>query len=554
MRKNRFFLIAILVLIFTSILLYGKTAGYDFVNYDDLSYVINNKMIKNPTVNNIKKMFTEHYFANYQPLVHLSYAVEHKLYKLNASGYHITNIILHTINSILVLLLIYTMTKSSWISLFIALLFSLHPMQVESVAWISERKGLMCAFFYLLSFMAYIRFSRKKKIPFYFLSIILFLFSLLSKPMSITFPVILVLFDYYEDKLTRAKVIEKAPFFIMAALFSVIMLFAQGRGGSMTYEKTTNFFVNFIFANYNIGFYISKLIAPFKLSVHYEYPLTIYYLSKEFIVSVIVILCIIAYLVNFKKIKREVNFGILFFLISLFPILRFIPIGDTLIADRYVYIPIIGFSFAITSLFSSLSVDKKTLKKVLIVLVSGYFLFLGSLTYARCEVWKDGHALWANLLEDYPDSLYAVLGLGGFYMTRKDFNNARKHYFSALKYKPSRKKALYNIGLSYVNENDIENAWKYLTMLIDEFPDNRFADVYMHLGNICDVTGAFDDAVKFYNKSLSLNPGSSLTHYNYAMTLENYGKIEKAIEHYKIANKLDGNWGLPKKALGRLLR
>jgi hypothetical protein len=490
MLKNKFILISIVIIILLNTAIYIKTVNHGFVNIDDPAYIANNPFIKDIDGDSIKKMFTEHYFANYQPLVLLSYAVEYKYYKLNASGYHITNIVLHTINSILVLLLIYTITKSSWISLFIALLFSLHPMQVESVAWVSERKGLMCAFFYLLSFMAYIRFSRKRKISFYFLSIVLFLLSLLSKPMSVTLPLILILFDYYQDnKLSMATVIEKAPYFMLSAAASVVTIMVQRAVGAMQLEKTTFFFKNILYSFYRVGFYIKKLLLPIKLSSYYTpVHLSFSYTSMEFIAIILAIVVIIVYLVNFKRINKEFNFGVFFFLVSLIPILKIVHLEGPFAADRYMYVPMIGFFFAMAALIKYFLVDRKGLKKTALIVAAAYIICLGTLTYARCNVWKNSYTLWTNVLKTQKDSPMALLGIGNFYLKeRKEPVKARKYYTPVLKNEDKRRLALYFTGASYLQEYNFKEAKKYFIQLNKEFPNHEFGDVDNFLKVIKDL-------------------------------------------------------------------
>ena len=501
-------------------------------------------------------IFTKFYYANYQPLVLLSYALEYKLFGLNAGGYHVTNTVLHILNGVLVLLLIYTITKKTWMSLIIALLFCLHPMQVESVAWISERKGLMCAFFYFLSFMSYIRFSREDKKGFYYASIVLFLMSLLSKPMSITFPIILLLFDYYEGKLGRSKLIEKIPFLALSGIFSIVTLFAQ-RSGHAVGAVVTKASRNLLLAFYNIGFYIGKLIAPLRLSIHYGYPDDFSYTSIEAVISVFIIVGLAIYLVNFKKIKRGVNFGFLFFLISLVPILRIVPIGSTLAADRYMYIPMIGFFFAVATVFDSLISNKPALKKVFALVATVYVLFLSTLAYTYCGVWKNDYKLWSNVLKYNPGYYNASLGLGDYYMKRQEHKKAREYFVRVLDNKKGRESALYDVGLSYLFDNDIIQARKYFLKLIDEFPSDlhgKHVYAYMYLGETSAIMKRHDEAIGFYEKSLRLNPVTSRTNYYYAVSLESKGDIAEALKYYKLANKYDRDWELPKKALSRLQR
>jgi tetratricopeptide (TPR) repeat protein len=461
---------------------------------------------------------------------------------------------------------------------------------VESVAWVSELKGLMCTFFYILAFMAYIRFSRIGKKSFYIISLLLFLLSLLSKPMSVTFPVILILFDYYEEKLTKSKLIEKLPFFVLSFALSIVIFMAQKSWYAVSSDKL------YLFPFSNIAFYISKLTLPIKLSAHYEYPLIFGYLSKETFMSILVILGVVIYLINFKKIKRIVNFGILFFLVSLLPILRFVPVGLSCAADRYMYIPMIGAFLAIAMLIDSFAHNKQKVKKALIVVTGVYVLFLANLSFSRCDVWKDSYSLWSDIVVKYPDSSYARLyynqtlaELGISHLNNKEFAKARKYYSTILEYYLNSQKysstyeeakgeffsyndgnkkiaykrvvvdfinielkeeALYNMGRAYLYENNLKESKKYFTLLIEQFPGN--ADGYMLLGSISVLQNDYKKAIELYKKSVRLDPKNHRIHYNFAVTLEGDGNLKEAIKHYKLASKLKAGWELPKEALARL--
>jgi hypothetical protein len=557
MNKTRFLLISIFIIMLVSAAFYYRTADYRFVRSDDPMYIEQNPLIKKLDGENIKRIFTESYFFNYQPLVLLSYAAEYKFFKLAPGGYHITNTVIHIINSVLVFLLIYIITKNGWVSLIVGLLFSLHPIQAESVAWVSERKGLMCAFFYILAFMSYIRYSRKDEKSFYFLSIGLFLFSLLSKPMSVTFPLILMLFDYYEGKLTKPKLMEKIPFFALSAVFSIIIILAQAADGSIAVNKLTHLSLLFTYVFYNIGFYISKLTVPIKLSLHYGYPENISYISIESAIAVLVFIVFIIYLMNFKKIKKEINFGILFFLISLIPILRIVPIGNTIANDRYMYIPMIGFFFAIAMLISSLVSYKPKLKIVLAVFLPIYLLQLSVLTYKQLDVWKDSKNLWANVLRFNPDCRRAYMGMAYHYMEKGDQAKAREYITLVLNKEGWREKALFNMGLSYFYEKSPADANVYFNQLIKEYPENKKGNntyAYRFLGDASAFYNNPKKAAFYYEQSLKLDPKNSQAHFGYANVMESYGRIDEAIKHHKLAIKYNSEWPQPKEALARIIR
>lgn len=553
---KKYLAIFIFTLVLVNIAVFGKTKGYEFISYDDPEYIIDNQDIRGINGRNLKAIFTSYYVGNYQPLTVLTYAAENALFGNTAGGYHITSDILHILNSILVLLLVFSITKRRWLSFIVALLFSLHPMQVESVAWLSERKGLLCGFFYFLSFLAYIGYKRREAKGLYISSFVLFLCALLSKPMAITLPIALLLFDYHEDKITRKSLVEKIPYFVLTAVFVVVVFVSQKSANSITVYKSPLSPETILLAFYNIGFYVYKLLLPLDLSAHYGYADTFSYASKEFIVSIIVILALAAYLKYIKRISKGVNFGLLLFLVSLVPILRFVPIGDTYAADRYVYIPMIGFFLAIALLIDGLISDREKLKKALQVLVVLLILFYGSLTYARLDVWRNSFVFWSDVIEDSPDYKNALFGLGTYYLFENPAPKKSREYFTPLLKHPRwREKVLYSVGVSYVYDNDFRASREHFTALVNEFPgdkDRRFSHVYRSLGDGYAIDKEYDRAFELYEKSLRLHPGDPVTHYNYAMQLKLSGNIPAAVKHFKAASRINPGWALPQKELSKL--
>ncbi|MFC1856369.1 hypothetical protein ACFL2A_07530, partial [Thermodesulfobacteriota bacterium] len=246
-KNKKLILVLAVALVIMNLFLYSSTAEHEFVNFDDNKYVYENPYITEVNAKNVKSIFSKTFVGNYQPISVMSYAVDRSISGLNPKGFHITNVMFHTLNSILVLILLYLITGNALVSFIIALIFSVHPLQVESVAWVSERKGLICAFFYFLSFISYIIYTRNDKKGLYPLSILLFILALLSKPMAISFPIILLAFDYYEDKLTRKRVVEKIPYFILTLTFSIIAVLSQAGENAISDSHLTHFFSNLLF-------------------------------------------------------------------------------------------------------------------------------------------------------------------------------------------------------------------------------------------------------------------------------------------------------------------
>ncbi|MFC1856160.1 tetratricopeptide repeat protein [Thermodesulfobacteriota bacterium] len=545
MMNRKWILICSLALVLVSVILYKDVVDYDFVNLDDETYVYENLNIREINAKNLKTIFLEPYFVNYQPLAIMSYAFDYKFSELNAKGFHLTNVIIHVINAILVLFLLHLITGNVIFSLTIALIFAVHPVQVETVAWISERKGLLCTLFYLLSFMSYIKFSRGSKKGFYILSIILLILALLAKPMAVTLPLILILYDYYENKLCRKKLIEKVPFFIISIAFSLLVFFIQKNEGSVATSELMSFSQNILMAFYNVGFYIDKLMLPRNLSVFYAHSTPFSYISLKALIGQGMIVACILYLVNFKRINRGVNFGILFFLISLLPIIRLVPIGATYAADRYMYVPMLGLFFALGMIiisFQKARPESKVRARAFFVIIPIFIVCLSMAAVSQTKVWKNSYTLWSKVVAIGDPSDNAYLGLGKFHSSKEEYGEAVKYFLKVEKSTSPlwREMALFNLGLCYFKMKNYDESRAHLLTLTKDYPETiavSSSDIYMLLARTSAFMNFLDDADKYFKRSLGFNPKNVRAHYYYALLFESIGNDAKAKEHFDLSEQ-----------------
>lgn len=333
-------------------IVFSPTLHNGFINWDDGEYVVNNLDIKELTLNNIVRVFSSSYASNYQPLTMITYMVEFKLFKLNPLGYHFTNYLLHIVNCLIVFALIYSLSRKYLISLIVVLLFAIHPLRVESVAWVAERKDLLSALFYFLSLLSYIRYLRIQDQKLYYLSIFSFLLSLLSKPMAVSQPFVLLLIYYFKNgKPGKKAVVDAIPFFIISALFAILTLFTQNvlmPIGTDDFSLSTihRIFIPF----YGIIFYIVKSILPINLSAFYPFPdETDHTMTVMLIASSLIVVIIAAAIYHLRLRSRPILFGSLFYFFTLLPVLQIIPVGYAMVAERYTYIPFIGIYFIFAS-------------------------------------------------------------------------------------------------------------------------------------------------------------------------------------------------------------
>jgi protein O-mannosyl-transferase len=505
------------ILLITGIV-YSNSFNNGFVKWDDDKYVYSNKDIRQLDSQSIHKFFTTYYLSMYQPITMISYALDYKMGGLNARTYHRTNFIIHMLNVLLVFYAIFLLTKQASIAAISALCFGIHPLHVESVAWISERKDLLYSFFYLGSLIAYIAYrKRNNNYKFYFPAILLFLLSLFSKSAAITLPVILILTDYYlGHKLTLKNNHNKIPFFILSVIFGVLSLVSQRIvGGSSDYVIGYTLLDRLFMGAYAFAFYLIKSILPFGLSAIHPLPLKpagflpiAYYVS---IIAFILFSWILIKVFNSKfneALRKDILYGALFFLFTIVLII-FIPVGQAVVAERYTYIPYIGLFMILGRVYLYLEQRKNSFSPNLRY---GYTAVIGIVliifahgAYARTVVWKDTLTLFSDVIDRYPETGIAYNNRGNVRRDQKDFHGATGDYSKAIELKYD--DAYNNRGILRNRMHDYKNAIEDFNRALHGKSDRDIA--YYNRGiaklNLGDPGGAVED----FGKAIEINPGYS---------------------------------------------
>jgi tetratricopeptide (TPR) repeat protein len=369
-----------------------------FVNWDDEYYVLSNALLRGPQWIGI---FTQPVVSNYHPLTVLSLAANYAISGTEPWSYVLFSLLLHLANTVLVFWFAWLLSdKKRWVALFTALLFGIHPMHVESVAWISERKDVLYTLFFLLSLIAYWKYLQTNRSTGYWACFLLFVCSLLSKPAAIVLPLVLLLLDYWKERpFTRRVVLEKIPFFLVSGLFAVITLKLQSVI-AMTSLGLYPFWVRLFFASYAIIVYLAWFFVPYPLSAFHPFPLPDH-LGWTIYLSPIFLLALIFLIWHLRK-NRLVVFGLLFFLINILLVLQLVPIGFTIVSERYTYVPYIGLAFLVTMI-----VTKNVSAKRFIAVAAGavvVFSAFGFVSFKRTQVWKDSDSLWTDVINSYPNA------------------------------------------------------------------------------------------------------------------------------------------------------
>lgn len=519
--NSKVILLVSLVFAITLISFYPSLKN-DFTNWDDDDYLIDSPLIRDFSFNGIARIFTSPQSGLYLPLVPLSFAFEYHFFKLNPLIYHITNLALHLINCILVFIFIFLISRN-YIAAFIAsLLFGIHPLHVESVAWACERKDVLYSFFFLGAAIFYALYLKKKRIAYYWLCLVSFIFSILSKPMAASFPLVMILLDYFiapQNIKKKSFVIGKIPFFMIAFLdYMINMHFVQ----SVAYlDNSFRLFDKIFIASYSFIFYIYKTFLPIKLSCFYPYfadwpPVML--LAYPLIFSFILILVFLSLMFT-----KKIIFGFLFFTLTVFPALQLMHterIAAIMTADRYTYIPSIGLFYIIGEFivwFYNKKLRSHSLKVSLIISLIFIAAFLSFLSWGRCRVWKDGVTLWTDALSalgPVPQKATAYLKRGDAYGAKGDYDRAISDYTRAIELRPDFAGLYVNRGNAYQAAGDYELAILDHARAIELRPD--FGGLYVNRGNAYQAKGDYVRAISDYTKAVEIDPGCGLAYINRA--------------------------------------
>jgi len=558
--------ISILLILVITFLSFYPSLKNGFVNWDDNEYVIENSSIHSLSLKNLKNIFSSFCLGNYHPVTMTSYALEYQFFKLNPFAYHCTNLFIHLLNSLLVFWLILILSGNIFVSFLTAVLFGVHPLHVESVAWISERKDVLYSFFSLSAIISYLYFFKKSAGKYYYLSIILFVLSLLSKSMAVTLPLLLLLMDYLMRRRPTISIFkEKIPYFALSFLFGIIAILGVFQTGAVRNENIINFTDKIMLKSYSIIFYLNKIFVPIKLASLYPFPQTAH--ATFYLYYAIVLVILLVAIIFSARFTRKIIFGSSFFLVAIFPALQFIPNGEILVADRYTYISSIGIFYLIAEGFYWLYSKKAkyyTLKKwlILIILLIGVS-FLAFLTWNRCKIWKDGVSLWTDVLSKYPNvkTAYnnrgmALLENGEYKKAQADFNKSVNAPEGRYKSTSGKRLLYYNLNMSslYNSEGKYTQAIELLEKAIKEDPQqeykyyNNLAASYSFLGNQEKAIQLLETAIERNNNVTDKAENC----YNLGLIYENLGNYAEAIKFFEESIKFDDCQAQAYYGLGRI--
>ncbi len=510
---------------------YWQVHHFGFVNFDDNIYITENSHIQSGiTSKEICWAFTTRYFELWNPLVWLSFMLDYQFYGLNAAGYHLTNLFLHILSTLLLFWLFSRMTKALWKSAFIAAFFALHPLHVESVAWVAERKDVLSAFFWILTLCLYVYYTEKPVIKRYLLILLTFSLALLSKPMVVTLPIIMILLDYWPLKRFETQkgsaflwqMKEKLPFFVLSLVLVVITLLSP--------EKTTEKHFSLIsrFANAPVSFiiYLKKTFWPNDLSVFYPFQEQIpsWQVLGAFFLIIVVSISIIA----LRKRSPYLFVGWLWYAITILPVIGIIQINLQAMADRYTYLPLIGISIMLAWGIPPLFGTGNMRKKIIFPMAIAFLFSMSFVAWKQCGYWENAIALYKYILQTTKNNYAAHINLGSSLFDEGRTEEAISHYNEAIRIMP-------NLFLSYDKRGiALAKAGRH-QLAIDDFneairlkPD--YDNAYYNRGTLYQGLGRYQSAISDLSETIRLKPDHLAAYFNRGSLYISLGRYQQAID------------------------
>ena len=591
-RKHAPDILVCVALFVVSVALYGRTVTHDFVNFDDNVYVTENQAVQGGlSAGAVRWAFTTFHSANWHPLTWLSHMLDCQLFAMRAGLHHLTSVLLHAANSLLLFLVLRSLTGRRWPSAFVVALFVAHPMHVESVAWVAERKDVLSTLCWFLAMAAYGSYVRRRAIARYAWVVVCLALGLMAKPMLVTLPVMLLMLDYWPLERLWAvgsgaddgaddgpgegrrgiawHAVEKVPLLFVALASGLVTLVAQKTGGAV---RTLEMFpLGWRVSNAAVAYvrYLGKTAWPVRLSVYYPHPGQLPALEVAGSCLVLAAITGAAVLLAIKG-KRYALAGWAWFVITLLPVIGLIQVGAQAMADRYTYIPHVGLFVAIAWGVDDLTRRWTRRSPVLACAAAVVLTALSAATVMQVRHWQNSVTLYRHSIRVTEGNRLMHFNLAGAHYARGEYEQAVEHYVKTLSLKPDYSDAHYNLGLTLTRLGRTEDAIACFRQELEFTPDHtevhnnlgaamyglgrleeaahHFAEVVRinpghieglnNLGGLLHELGRHEEALVRYREALSLNPDYPSAHFNMAVTLERLGRTDDAIHHYREASRI----------------
>ena len=524
-----------------------------FVTYDDYSYIVNNPQVTSGlSLQSLGQAFTKSHFFMWHPLTTISHIVDCQFFGLNPLGHHFVSLLLHIANALLLFWIVNRLTGTIWLSAFVAGVFALHPIQVESVAWAAERKTVLSGLFWLLTMATYIRYVRQPRLGRYLVVLLVFGLCIMTKPVVVTLPLVLLLLDYWPlGRIQRGQaatsipkasagwlIVEKIPLLAMSAFLSVMTFVAQKQGGVVpTLEKMP---LDYRVANMFLSYirYIGKILWPSGLAVCYPHPRAV--LSDAPVVTCAMLFIVLTVLsIYIGRRKKYIAVGWLWYVGTLVPVIGVVQSGAQAMANRYMYIPMLGLLIIIGWAIKDFIVNKPRIR--ITATVMGVIVLLSLLILTRMQVrhWQNTLTLFEYTLNVTGDNPVTENSYGAALFNEGRIEEAELHLRKAVHLAPAFVIARNNLAKVYLKQGRINEAIEHFNELIRH--NEGTAEIYYNLAAALEKQKKYEDAIKYYAKSLELNPGDPAANKRMGITLLAAGKANDAIRYAQRACELTGD-------------
>jgi tetratricopeptide (TPR) repeat protein len=545
-------LLLYLFLALATFIAFEQTHRNDFINYDDYQYVTENWYVqKGIGLESVKWAFTTGQEGNWHPLTWLSHMLDCELFGLNPGWHHLTSVLFHIANTLLLFWVLKKMTDAIWPSLFVAAVFALHPLHVESVAWIAERKDVLSGLFWMLTIVCYIRYTEQPSIKRYLLVFVVFALGLMAKPMLVSLPFVLLLLDYWplgrlqwghqtnnQEWSAWRLVREKIPLFILTIASSVITFIVQQKGGAMDVGESYSLGVRISNALVCYIGYIIKMVYPVRLAVLYPHPganLPMW----QVIVSFLIIVVISAVVIYAGRRRRYLAVGWFWYLGTLVPVIGLVQVGAQAMADRYTYLPSIGIFIMVGWGLGEVAAkwrERETVLGICAGVVLAAFLIC---TRIQVRYWQDSSTLFRHTLEVTDNNYIMHNYYGRALRERGQLDESIKEIGESLRLNPNYAGAYNSLGITLQTQGKLDEAVKQFRQALRLNPD--FAKVHNNLGIVLAKQGNLDEAIAHFVKAIELDAVNDKAHHNLAQTFFSKGDIAGAIKHYRESLRLNAD-------------
>jgi len=530
--------------------IYLQVWNHEFVGYDDDDYVSENARVQNGlTLDNVIWAFKTTHTGYWHPLTWLSHLLDVELFDMQSGRHHLINVFFHILNSLLLFLVFRKMTGRVWQSGFVAVIFAVHPLHVESVAWVSERKDVLSMFFWMLALWSYARYTEHPQVKRYLAVTGFFVMGLMAKPMVVTFPFVLLLLDYWPLKRIQFNpsiknkaisawrpsaaflILEKIPLFIFVLASSFITFFAQKKSGALASSAIHPFSVRVGNAFVSYLEYIQKMIWPDNLAVLYPHPGTI---SEWRLIAALILMGSISYLaIRYLKQLPWLGVGWFWYLGTLIPVIGIVQVGVQALADRYTYIPLIGLFIIVAWGVPQLMAEWRHRTIAISAICAALFPILMITAWTQVSYWQNSRTLFTHTLNVTSNNFVIHNNFGYELAAMGRFDDALKHYREAIRINPDFEIAYINLGKALLLKGKVNESVRYYQALLEIKP--AYAGVHHNLGLALLRQGDIENAIFHFREALRINNEYAEVYNSLAAAMLSKGEIDKAINFYRQA-------------------